>query len=145
MCWFWLGWSNFLQSGPACSCVLELWLKQVLIIYQCLGIAEQALSVSHCAPASKKTGGRQETGRWHSQTGQKGVPYHRMSCSAIKKKCSLSKVAFTCRLAGHQSSCGRWWIMDCLCITCFYFLFFLLHLLNCLYLNPQVPPKFSSC
>lgn len=58
-----------------------------------------------------------------TQNGQKGIPYHRTSCLAIKKKCSLSKIAFTCRLAGHQFACGRWWIMDCLCIIYFYFFF----------------------
>lgn len=147
MYWFWLGWSNFLQSSLVWSCVLELWLKQVLITYQCLGVAEQALWVSRCAPARRLRVCKRlesDTARTPDPSWPKGHSIPQISCLAIQKKCSLSK-DFTCRLAGHQSACGRWRIMDCLCIICFYFFFFLLHLLNCLYLNPQVPPQFSSC
>ena len=82
-----------------------------------------------------------------TQTGQRNIPYHVMSCPVYKLR-GVGLVGDCCS-GTNRASVSEWWAIA-LCITCFVYsnsffiifiiisIFFLSVLLNCLYLNPQV-------
>lgn len=92
-----------------------------------------ALSL-HCPLASRLE--EKEAGEGHSQEIcpqlTRDIPYHIMSCSALKKKGGWSsKVVIAQRLAGHRSAQGGWWVIAFASLRFFSFL----HSLNSLHLD----------
>lgn len=88
----------------------------------------------HCPLASRLK--EKEAGKQHSQEICPqltwDIPYHIMSCSALKKKSDWSsKVVIAQRLAGNHSAQGGWWVIAFASLGFFSFL----HSLNSLHLD----------
>lgn len=102
----------------------------------------KSFSVSHSVPSANRLGwarGWEEPQkRQLTRTDQRHIPCHITSRSAIKLDRNLSKVATVQRPATHQSTGGRWRVCAFASHFLFPLLFFSPHLLNCLYLIPQV-------